>query len=88
MLNGLNNQIREIITAQFPLARAHPALHDDSSLLESGIIDSMGILDLVMVVEEQFSIVLEDDDLIPANFESIANLAAFVQSKRAKEMEQ
>ena len=81
--NGLNNQIRDIITTNFPLARAQPDLHDDSPLLESGIIDSMGILDLVMVVEEQFNIILNDEDLVPENFASIASLATFVQSKQS-----
>lgn len=77
----INTKIRQLITAHFPLARRTSVLDDDSPLLNSGIIDSLGVLDLLMLIEEEFKITISDEDLLPENFETIANLTAFVQFK-------
>jgi acyl carrier protein len=73
--------IRSFVVSHFPLARTRE-LGDDDSLLDTGIIDSLGILELVRYLEETFAIELTDDDLIPENFDSIAALAHFVVSHR------
>ncbi len=67
---------------RFPLARTLSTLADDSSLLESGIVDSLGVLDLISFLESEFAITLSSDDLLPSNFESIARMAASVDRKR------
>ncbi len=72
--------IREFILKQFPLAR-QKQIGDDDSLLEDGIIDSLGTLDVVMFIEDRFGLVLEDSDLLSDNFESIARLTSFVDNK-------
>jgi acyl carrier protein len=51
-------------------------------LLDKGYIDSTGILDLILVLEEEFGIEIGDEEVIPDNFESIDRIAAFVDSKR------
>ena len=56
----------------------HPV---DASFLENGIVDSMNILELVMFVEENFGISVEDSDIIPDNFDSVAKMAKYIQSK-------
>jgi len=56
-------------------------LEDDTSFLEDGIIDSTGILELVEFLENTFSIKVEDDELIPENLDSIANIQAFMAKK-------
>jgi acyl carrier protein len=53
-------------------------LADDASFLEHGVVDSTGVLELVLFVEEAFGIEVDDDDVIPANFDSVAALAAYV----------
>ena len=79
--NHLNERIRNFIVEKFPLARKRGvSLQDD--LLGSGIFDSLGILDLVAFVEQNFGIVLSDEELVPENFQSIERLTVFVQSKR------
>jgi acyl carrier protein len=50
--------------------------------LDLGIVDSTGVLDLLMFVEEQFGIEVADDELAPENFDSIDKLADFVERKR------
>lgn len=53
----------------------------DISLLESGIMDSTGILELVLFLEEQFTIKIEDEEIVPENLDSVANLIAFLEKK-------
>ena len=51
----------------------------DDSLLESGVIDSMGVLQLVAFLESAHGITIRDDDLMPENFDTIGAIAAFVE---------
>jgi acyl carrier protein len=53
-------------------------LHEETSLLENSIIDSTGIIELVSYVEKKFDMKVEDDDIVPENFDSIKNLAAYI----------
>lgn len=55
---------------------------DDTSFLEEGIIDSTGMLELITFLEEEFSIQLDDEELIPENLDSINNLIAFLARKQ------
>ena len=75
------SSFRTFITTHFPGSKRRP-LGNDDSLLESGIIDSLGVLDLVAFIEEEFKIRVEDDDLTPENFQSIDRMMAFVDRKR------
>jgi acyl carrier protein len=54
---------------------------DSASFLEEGIVDSMGIMELVMFVEENFRITVEDEELVPDNFDSVSRLAAYIRTK-------
>jgi acyl carrier protein len=54
---------------------------DDVSFLEKGIIDSTGVLELVSFVEDKFGITVEDEELIPENFDSVSNLASYISKK-------
>lgn len=78
----IKDQVRELILLNFPLAKTQSALSYDTPLLEAGIIDSMGVLDLLMELEDMFEISYEDGDLLPENFESISNIAACIQIKQ------
>lgn len=54
---------------------------DDEPFLSSGIIDSMGMLQLVTFLQEQFGIEIRDEELVPENLDSLARAAAFVTRK-------
>jgi acyl carrier protein len=54
----------------------------ETSLLDSGLIDSTGILELVSFLESEFGIRVEDEEIVPENFETVTRIAAFVDSKR------
>jgi len=81
-LGSTNARIRSFIVKKFPAARKKE-LRDDQPLLESGIIDSLGMLDVVAFLEQTFSIRIEDDDLTPENFASIERLTNFTEEKRS-----
>lgn len=76
--------IRDFIVEKFPIVKAR-ALDDDTRLLEEGVLDSLGILELVEFLHTELQIVVEDDELVPENFESIACITRFVESKTAAE---
>lgn len=55
---------------------------DDDSFLEEGIVDSIGVLELVAFVDESFGVEVEDHEVTPDNFDSVNKLAAYVQRKQ------
>jgi acyl carrier protein len=74
-------RIRRFIVENFYVSDA-TALTTDTSLIEGGYVDSTGMLEVVGFLEEQFSIRVEDEDLVPANFETIGRIAAYLDRKR------
>ena len=74
------NQIRHFIFETFPLAKSR-RLEDSSALLEEGVLDSLGILELVEYLQAELGVSVEDDDLVPENFASIDAIANFVDSR-------
>lgn len=78
---AVSHRIRQFIIKHFPLARKQSIIEDDSPLLDSGIIDSLGVLEVVSFIEKEFKIMISDEDLLHENFESIASMTAFVQNK-------
>ena len=70
-------KVKEFIVENF-LFGEDENLTEDSSFLNEGIIDSTGILELVDFIETEFSIRVDDEDLIPENFDSLKNLYAYI----------
>jgi acyl carrier protein len=75
-------QIRAYIVDNFLLGDSG-GLDDGQLLFESGVIDSTGVMELALFVEEAFGVKVEDRGFVPENFDSILNLAAFVDRKEA-----
>lgn len=80
-VDEVRQALRAYVQERFPVA-TDEALSDDVSLLESGIVDSLGILDLVTFVEGEYGIVVDEDELVGENFDSISALHTFVCRKR------
>lgn len=57
-------------------------LADDTSLLDHGIVDSTGVLELTAFIEEQFSIKVDDAEIVPENLDTIGSILAFIARKR------
>jgi acyl carrier protein len=72
----INEYILEFVTYGEPIDG------DDASLIESDLIDSTGVMELVMFLEETFGITVEDEDIDPANFETVNLVSAFVERKK------
>jgi len=73
--------IRRFIVENFLYGHDDGVLDNDSSLLENGVIDSTGILELVSFIEEKYVISIKDEELIPENFDSIGKISTFIERK-------
>ena len=76
-------KIRTFIFENFLFDAEQEVLQNDTSFLEQGIIDSTGILELVELLEEEFSMSVEDDELVPENLDSVNLLSAFITRKKS-----
>ena len=71
-------QIKKFLVQQFPATKS---VGNEDPLLKNGLIDSLGILEVVTFLEKEFDIVVTDEELLPENFESIRSLSKFVRQK-------
>ena len=74
-------RIRKFIVEHIPKARQLDVQNGDE-LIEAGLLDSLGILDVVTYLEEEFEITVSDEELTPDNFQSIVTMAEYVQLKK------
>jgi len=81
----VRNTIQEFIFENFLVGLSKDELNDADSFLEKGIIDSTGVLELVAFVEQTFGFDVEDEELVPDNFDSVDKLEAYIQRKTAGE---
>lgn len=79
-------RIRAFLDENFPPAEQGVVHAADASLLESGVIDSMGVLLLVTWLEQDFGFVVDDDEVLPDNLDSIAAIDGFI-ARKCVEME-
>lgn len=77
----IEDRVRDFVLKQFPLARKN-GLKSGERWLESGLIDSLGILDLVHFLEEELKVQVTDEELLPDNFQSLQAVADFVRNKQ------
>jgi acyl carrier protein len=75
-------EIKAFIVGNFLFGQGGEVLMDDQSLLETGIVDSTGLLELVAFIEEHYGISVDDGELVPENLDSLRNLSQFVGRKR------
>ena len=74
-------KLRQFIIENFLFGNKDATLDDGESFLESGIIDSTGILEVVGFLEDEFGFEVTDDELVPDNFDSVDKLVAYVEKK-------
>ena len=75
--------IRNFIVENFLFGDTSQPLAEETSLIETDLVDSTGVLELVVFLEEQFGLAIADAEIVPANLDSIASISAFVASKTA-----
>jgi acyl carrier protein len=81
MDQSLQKQIVEFITSNFLFDDSKNLLGNEDSLLESGVIDSTGVLELVSFIEETYGFKIEDEEIIPENLDSISNITTYIKQK-------
>ena len=80
---AMEQEIRAFLADVFFLGEDPGALPGDKSLIESGIVDSTGVLELVGFLEEEYAISIADEELVPENLDTVNNIVRFVDGKRA-----
>ncbi len=74
--------VKNFIERKFLYRKDEKNVTNDESLLNSGLIDSTGIFEIVSFLEKEFGIEVSDEDVIPDNFETINNIVEFVNGKK------
>ena len=77
----VTSEVRAYVVDRFLFGQGAETLSDEASFLESGIVDSTGVLEIVMFLEQRFGIKVKDEELVPENLDSIRNIASFVTRK-------
>lgn len=83
MSETIRDGVRAFIIENFLFGDAAHAPAADESLIENGVVDSTGVLELVAFIEERFGIAMADADIVPANLDTLDRIAAFVASRAA-----
>ena len=78
----MKQELRHFIVDNYLFGR-DDGFHEDESLLERGIIDSTGVMELVAFIEQRYKVKVEDEELLPENLDSLARLARFLEIKRS-----
>ncbi len=83
MQTDIEQKIRQFITDNFLFREDRASLTDSESLLEAGVIDSTGVLELVAFLETEFGLAVDDAEMVPENLDSISRIVSYVQGKTA-----
>jgi len=79
-METIRKTLRQFIVDNFLLGQ-NLGFSDGDSLIDRGLVDSTGVLELVTFLEEQFGVSVADEEIVPDNLDSIDNLARFLASK-------
>jgi acyl carrier protein len=83
-MQATEQDIRQFIIDNFLFGELDTELSNDDSLLDRGIIDSTGVLELVTFLEDKYAMKIQDDELVPQNLDSVNGLVQFVNRKLHK----
>ena len=84
MSDSLRDRIQMFILENYLFTSDGSALGSDDSLLGRGIVDSTGMLEIIMFIEEQLGVTVKDEEMVPENLDSLDNLVGFLQRKRGQ----
>ncbi|MDP2270264.1 MAG: acyl carrier protein [Archangium sp.] len=76
-------QVRQFIISNFYVSDP-AALADHASLLDAGVVDSTGVLEIITFIESTFSVSVEDQEMLPENLDAVSNIVKFVHKKTGK----
>ncbi|MBI1422088.1 MAG: acyl carrier protein [Gammaproteobacteria bacterium] len=82
-MSTVEQKVRSFILENFMFSNDESALDSAESLLDKGVIDSTGVMELVAFLEDEYHFRINDEELVPENLDSVRNIVAFVDSKQA-----
>jgi len=82
---SVENRVRGYILENLLFTSDGSGLANDASLLDMGIIDSTGVLELVTFLEESFGVKIQDSEMLPENFDTVNNIVRFVERLQARQ---
>ncbi len=85
-MTPIEQQLRQFVIETFLFGNDDGQFSSDDSFMENGLIDSMGILNLVTFVQTEYGIEVTDAELIPEIWDSVNRIAAFIVAKRAVDL--
>ena len=80
-MTDIQKIVVDFIRENFIMGRSDVVLDPEVSLIESGVMDSTGVLELVEFLEATYGIKIEDEELVPENLETIGNIVGFLRTK-------
>ena len=80
----VTERVRAYITENFLYMRPDYSIGDEDSLLGKGIIDSMGVIEVITFIQQEFGITIDDDDITEENLGNLAAISRYVAGKQAK----
>lgn len=80
----LEVEIREFLSENFMLDDAAAGIGEDDSLTAAGVLDSMGVLELITFIEEKYGLHVPDEDTLPENLDSVARVRRYVARRLAE----
>lgn len=78
------DQLRNYIFSELARDNYFTNLSDDDSLIDNGVLDSVAIVQLLAFIENSFGTIIDDEDLIPENFENINSMCSLIQRKESQ----
>ncbi len=83
MTETIRDSVRAFVVENFLFGDTTHELAGTDSLIENGVIDSTGVLELVAFIEDRYGITVADADIVPANLDSLERITAFIALKTA-----
>jgi len=81
MNSNVSHTLERFIVDELIMGDQQTRIDPDASLISSGVVDSLALLRLIAFVEEQFGVTVEDDEVMPENFETLNIIESFVSAK-------
>ncbi len=78
----LEQEIKQFVLDTFLFGGSLDDIHENASFLANGTIDSLGVLELIAFAEEHYGVEVEDDEVVPANFDGVRRLANYIRTKQ------
>ncbi len=78
--SAIKSRVRQFVTTTFYVPDPSQVT-DEVSFLETGIVDSTGVLEILGFLQSEFGVTVEDDEILPENLDSVARVAAYIERK-------